>query len=109
MFTAFFRDLLLRLKSKSPKMFQTLQLIFGGVVACLTLLLFLNTQYAWGLDVKTIDLVMSGLGGLIIGAQLTVSDNSIHKAELTYKNPAPADVAKVLEDQKTNPPTTPQL
>jgi hypothetical protein len=81
-------------------MFQTLQVIFGGIVACLTLLLYLNSQYNWGLDTKTIDMVMSGLGGLIVGAQLTVSDNSIHKAELTFKNPAPSEIAKVLDDQK---------
>jgi hypothetical protein len=98
-FIAFFRDLLIRLSAKSPKFFNILKWISSGIVVFIGLGLSLNELYdfGWGLIMAfgkiplTQLLIMIGafLTGIFTVAQLTISDKSVKKEDLTLKEPEP--------------------
>ena len=93
-FIAFFRDLMLRLKAKSPKFFNVLKWISTFLVASIALGLSLNELYdfGWGLIMVfgkiplTQFLIMIGafLTGIFATASITADDKSQVKEKLTF-------------------------
>jgi hypothetical protein len=93
--TAFFKDLLLRLKSKSPKFFNILKIIFTGIVAVLGLLIYLNTVYSFGWDKVILVGTMSVtnlltdlifvFGGMFTVTFIAISDKSENRKRLKLK------------------------
>lgn len=94
--TAFLKDLLLRLKSKSPKFFNVLKIIFTGIVAVLALIIYLNTAYSFGWDkiiligTMTVTDLLSDLiflfGGMFTVTFLAISDKSVNSRNLKIKD-----------------------
>ena len=94
--TVFFKDLLLRLKSKSPKFFNVLKIIFTGIVAVLGLMVYLNTAYSFGWDkiiligTMTVTDLLTDLifvfGGMFTVTFLAISDKSVNRKSLKLKD-----------------------
>jgi len=103
----FFKDLGIRFKSKNPKMFRTLQYVFGIIGGIAGLLITLNLSFGWGWEVATAFFGMTVtelLGQIVTGctlifgvSQFTVSDSSVNKDKLRFKG-TPIEYSVLVND-----------
>lgn len=98
-FIAFFRDLLLRLKAKSPKFFNVLKWISATLATFIGFAILLNEMYdfGWGLIMvfgkipltQLLLMISTFLGGIFATASITADDKSQVKEKLTFGKSSP--------------------